>query len=54
MDVQGVVGLAGSAAGGAAAFSGSYHASLEDSVAAHFPGNHCINCMCGSTEDLYR
>lgn len=30
------------------------HAALESSIAAHFPGNHAINCMCHSTENLYR
>ncbi len=54
VDVQGTVGLAGSVAGGAAALSGAYHESLEASVKDHFPGNHCINCMCGSSEDMYR
>ncbi|GAB4819326.1 hypothetical protein N2152v2_006372 [Parachlorella kessleri] len=54
VDVQGTVGLAGSVAGGAAALSGAYHESLEASVQDHFPGNHCINCMCGSSEDMYR
>lgn len=54
VDVQGTVGLTGSAAGGASALSATYHASLEASVREHFPGNHCINCMCGSSEDLYR
>ena len=54
VDVQGVVGLAGTAAGGVAALAAAYHASLEASVAAHFPGNQCINCMCGSSEDLFR
>lgn len=27
---------------------------LEASIAKHFPGNHAINCMCHSTENLYR
>jgi hypothetical protein len=53
VDVQGTIGLAGSAAGGGPSLASTYHASLEDSVQRHFPGNHMINCMCHSTEDLY-
>ena len=34
---------------GGPALAAAYHASLEDSAAAHFPGNSVINCMCGST-----
>lgn len=34
---------------GGPALSAAYHASLEDSAAAHFQGNSVINCMCGST-----
>lgn len=34
---------------GGPALAASYHASLEDSAAAHFPGNSVVNCMCGST-----
>jgi hypothetical protein len=45
---------AGSAVGGGPALSRSFHAGLEESVAEHFPGNHCINCMCHSTENVYR
>lgn len=30
------------------------HAALETSVSRHFAGNHCINCMCHSTENIYR
>lgn len=54
VDVQSTVGLVGSRAGGGPALSAAYHASLEQSTRAHFPGNHLINCMCHSTEDLYR
>jgi len=57
VDVQGTIGLAGSAATdggpGGPALAAAYHRSLEASVARHFPGNHLINCMCHSTEDLY-
>jgi hypothetical protein len=57
VDVQGTIGLAGSAAAdggpGGPALAAAYHKSLEASVAQHFPGNHLINCMCHSTEDLY-
>lgn len=42
--------LAGSATDvGGPALSAAFHASLEDSAAAHFSGNSVINCMCGST-----
>lgn len=34
--------------------SAEYHSALEASVERHFPGNNCINCMCHSTEDIYR
>ena len=40
--------------GGGSALSARYHRALEASVAEHFPGNNCINCMCHSTNDLYR
>ncbi|KAL4534616.1 hypothetical protein Ndes2526A_g05500 [Nannochloris sp. 'desiccata'] len=57
VDVQGTIGLAGSSAAdgspGGPALAAAYHRSLEASVARHFPGNHLINCMCHSTEDLY-
>lgn len=53
VDVQGTIGLAGSADGGGAALAAAYHKSLEASVKTHFPGNHLINCMCHSTEDCY-
>ena len=35
------------------ALSAVYHQSLESSISHHFPGNHLINCMCHSTDDLY-
>ena len=54
VDCQAGIGLAGSALGGGPAMGKQYHAALEDSVEHHFPGNHCINCMCHSTENLYR
>ena len=31
-----------------------FHSALEDSVLRNFRDNHCINCMCHSTENLYR
>lgn len=40
--------------GGGAALSAMYQGALEASVAHHFVGNHVINCMCHSTENLYR
>jgi hypothetical protein len=54
VDVQGTVGLMGSKLGGGPDMTRKYHQSLERSVQASFPGNHCINCMCHSTENLYR
>lgn len=54
VDCQAGVGLSGSTIGGGPTAAASYHAALEDSVAANFPGNACINCMCHSTENLYR
>ncbi|KAL0042463.1 hypothetical protein WJX79_000575 [Trebouxia sp. C0005] len=54
VDVQGTVGLMGSKLGGGPDMTRKYHQSLERSVQTAFPGNHCINCMCHSTENLYR
>ncbi|GAX76619.1 hypothetical protein CEUSTIGMA_g4065.t1 [Chlamydomonas eustigma] len=62
VDCQAGVGLVGSALGGGAALSHRggaalshrFHQALEASVLKHFPDNHCINCMCHSTENLYR
>lgn len=54
VDCQAGVGLAGSSLGGGPALSRRFHAALEESVARYFNGNHCINCMCHSTENLYR
>jgi raffinose synthase len=53
VDVQSVIGYLGSGLGGGPATAAAYHASLEASTRRHFPGNHLINCMCHSTEDLY-
>ncbi|KXZ42609.1 hypothetical protein GPECTOR_130g570 [Gonium pectorale] len=54
VDCQAGVGLIGSAMGGGAALSAAYQAALEGSVARHFANNHVINCMCHSTENIYR
>jgi raffinose synthase len=54
VDCQAGVGLVGSVIGGGATIARKYHASLEASVACYFPGNHAINCMCHSTENLYQ
>ncbi|KIY92808.1 hypothetical protein MNEG_15155, partial [Monoraphidium neglectum] len=54
VDCQAGVGLVGSVLGGGPAASREFQAALEGSVARHFPGNHCINCMCHSTENMYR
>jgi raffinose synthase len=54
VDCQAGVGLVGSKWGGGPAAAARFHAALESSIASHFPGNHAINCMCHSTENLYR
>lgn len=54
VDAQAGVGLLGSVSGGGAALAYKWHVALEASVEKHFPGNHVINCMCHSTENLYR
>lgn len=54
VDCQAGVGLVGSALGGGPSLAAKYHAALEDSVSQHFTDNHVINCMCHSTENLYR
>ena len=54
VDVQASVGLMGSQLGGGPHLTAQYHQSLEQSVQTSFPGNHCINCMCHSTENIYR
>jgi Raffinose synthase or seed imbibition protein Sip1 len=54
VDCQAGVGMAGSAANGGPQLAQLYHHRLEQSVQHYFPGNHCINCMCHSTENIYR
>ena len=54
VDCQAGVGLIGSVLGGGPAVSAKFHAALEKSVATHFPGNLMINCMCHTTENIYR
>eukprot|EP00890_Picochlorum_soloecismus_P006142 jgi/Picsp_1/6529/NSC_03872-R1_raffinose synthase len=54
VDCQSGVILLGSVAGGAAAVANRYHDALEASVARYFQGNHVINCMCHSIENIYR
>jgi raffinose synthase len=54
VDCQSGVLLLGSVAGGAAAVANRYHDALEASVARYFQGNHVINCMCHSIENIYR
>jgi raffinose synthase len=51
VDVQNQLELVGSAAGqqGGQVVAQAWHSALEDSVAAHFPGNALINCMCHNT-----
>eukprot|EP00210_Caulerpa_lentillifera_P006619 g6324.t1 len=54
VDAQAGAGLIGTVLGGGAALAFKWHMALENSVEKHFPGNHVINCMCHSTENLYR
>lgn len=56
VDVQSVTSFIGTDRHlqGGPALASKYHQALEASVANYFPGNHCINCMCHSTENLYR
>ena len=54
VDCQAGVGLSGSTLGGGSAVAAAYHKALEKSVLANFASNQCINCMCHSTENLYR
>ena len=55
VDVQSTIGVVGSSAGSGPALSAEYHASLEASALKHFgPTPNVINCMCHSTDDLYR
>ena len=57
VDCQAVMGITGGGApdlNGGPAISAEYHAALERSISQNFPGNNCINCMCHSTEDIYR
>ncbi|KAL4423584.1 hypothetical protein ABPG77_004624 [Micractinium sp. CCAP 211/92] len=54
VDCQAGVGLVGSRMGGGPAAALRAHTALEDSIAANFEDNHAINCMCHSTENIYR
>ncbi|KAL4431159.1 hypothetical protein ABPG75_006415 [Micractinium tetrahymenae] len=54
VDCQAGVGLVGSRMGGGPAAALRAHTALEDSIAANFADNHAINCMCHSTENIYR
>ena len=54
MDCQSTLDMIGSTLGGGSAYSAKFHSVLENSVQQHFPGNALINCMCHSTNDLYR
>ena len=54
VDCQAGVGMMGSRCGGGPLLAASFHSALEESIARHFPGNHCINCMAHSTENIYR
>ena len=54
VDVQSGVAAMGGGMGGGPELARRYTRALEASVAEHFPSNGCINCMCHSTESLYR
>ena len=54
VDCQSTLDMIGSTLGGGSAYSAKFHSVLEDSIKQHFPGNALINCMCHSTNDLYR
>lgn len=54
VDVQALVGALGHGLGGGPQLTYTYHKALEMSVGKHFPGNHLINCMCHSNENLFR
>lgn len=54
VDCQAGVSMMGASAGGGPSVAARYHASLEKSVSTHFPNNDVINCMCHSTENIYR
>ena len=54
VDCQAGVGLVGSVTGGGTTVARKSHKALEDSIQTHFPGNHAINCMCHSTENIYQ
>ena len=54
VDGQAGAGLVGSALDGGPATARRHHEALEESVAAFLPGNHLTNCMCHSTENLFR
>ena len=54
VDCQAGVGMVGSVTGGGPSIAARYHSALEDSISRHFPNNDAINCMCHSTENIYR
>lgn len=54
VDCQSTLDMIGSSLGGGSAYSAKFHDVLEESIRQHFPGNALINCMCHSTNDLYR
>jgi hypothetical protein len=52
--MQAGVGMISSQLGGSSIMSLRWHTALENSVAQHFPTNDVINCMCHSTDNIYR
>ena len=54
VDGQAGAGLLGGVLGGGPAAAARFQSALEGSVETHFPGNHVTNCMCHSTENLFR
>ena len=54
IDAQAGVAVGGGVYGGGPHVTGLYHASMERSTKETFGNNTVINCMCHSTENLYR
>jgi len=54
VDAQSGIGPFGYGHGGGPVVVGRHVQEMEASVARHFSGNRCVNCMCHSTENLYQ
>ena len=53
VDAQSGLGPMAAGQGGGPSVVRAYTEALERSVAERFGPEHCINCMCHSTENLY-